>query len=122
MNERDPQTHAIIGAAFEVHNRLGCGFLESVYSAAFCVELSHCEIPFELEVPLNIQYRGERLECSYRADFICFGEIIVEIKSVEKLIPIHTSQIINYLKVTGFGRGLLLNFGAERLEFKRFVN
>ncbi len=122
MSERDPQTHAIIGAAFEVHNRLGCGFLKPVYSAAFCVELTHCNVPFELEVPLEIEYRGHPLGCSYRADFICFGEVIVEIKSVEKLIPVHTSQVINYLKATGYGRGLLLNFGSERLEFKRFVN
>lgn len=122
MDIRDPQTHAIIGASFEVHNRLGCGFLEPVYSAALSVELAHCEIPFEREVPLEIRYRERPLECTYRADLICFGDVIVEIKAVEKLAAVHTSQVINYLKATGFRKGLLLNFGTERLEFKRLVN
>jgi GxxExxY protein len=122
MDIRDPQTHAIIGASFEVHNRLGCGFLEPVYSAALSREFNHCEIPFEREVPLEIVYRGQPLDCTYRADFICYGEIIVELKAVDALAKIHTSQVINYLNATGIKRGLLLNFGTTSLEFKRLVN
>lgn len=121
MATRDPQTYAIIGAAFEVHRALGRGFLEGVYQAALAVELQLQKIPFQKEVDLPVQYKGTLLPCFFRPDFVCFDEIIIETKAVKELTKIEEAQIINYLKVSGFQRGLLINFGAESLEYKRFV-
>ncbi len=119
--EKDPQTHAIIGAAMEVHRTLGHGFLEPVYQEALALELSDRQIPFKREVELPVDYKGRRLACSYRADFICYESIIVELKALSALSGIEQAQVINYLKATGSRRGLLLNFGAPRLEIKRLV-
>lgn len=120
--ERDPQTYAIIGAAIEVHKELGPGFLEPVYQAALQIELERRGVPYEREVPLTIHYKGEPLPCTYRADFICYGGIIVELKSIKKLTEIEHAQVINYLKATGHQRALLFNFGSTSLEHKRFAN
>jgi GxxExxY protein len=84
-NLRDPETYAIIGAAMEVHRELGCGFLEAVYQDALAVELAHKCVPYAREVELDVYYRGERLSCSYRAGFICFDNIIVELKALPAL-------------------------------------
>lgn len=119
---RDPQTFAIIGAAIEVHRHLGPGFLEPVYHEALKIEFALRSIPFEHEVALPITYKGERLECSYRADFICYRDIIVELKALAALTTMEQAQLINYLKATGYRRGLLLNFGGTRIESKRMVN
>lgn len=119
--QKDPQTYAIIGAAMEVHNQLGCGFLEAVYQEAMEVELNARGIPVEREVNLPISYKGTRLSCSYRADFICFNEIVVEIKALSRLTTVETSQVLNYLKATNFLRGLLLNFGEPKLQYERLV-
>ena len=121
-SKRDPLTYAIIGAAIEVHTQLGSGFLEAVYHEALAIEMSRRDIPFQHEVPLQIRYKGQTLNAIYRADFICFETIIVEIKALKRLSGIEESQIINYLKVTGLETGLLLNFGASSLETKRFKN
>jgi GxxExxY protein len=121
-SKRDPLTYAIIGAAIEVHTQLGSGFLEAVYNEALAIEMSRRDIPFQHEVPLQIRYKGQTLNAIYRADFICFETIIVEIKALKRLSGIEESQIINYLKVTGLETGLLLNFGASSLETKRFKN
>ena len=118
---KDPRTFAIIGAAMEVHRQLGPGFLEPVYQEALTVELRLREIPFQREVVLPIHYKGQRLECSYRADFVCYGSVLLELKALDKLGPVEESQIINYLKITGMEVGLLLNFGTSRLEYRRFV-
>lgn len=118
---RDPQTYQIIGAAMEVHRVLGCGFLEAVYREAMRVEFSARQIPFRPEVELIITYKGIQLDCKYRADFICFDDVIVEIKAQSELTGIDQAQTLNYLKATGYRRALLLNFGAHSLQFERLV-
>jgi len=119
--EQDPQTHAIIGAAMEVHRTLGPGFLEPVYQEALAIELGERRIPFQRELELPVSYKGRRLACCYRADFVCYDSIITELKALSGLTGVEHAQVLNYLKVTGLRRGLLLNFGAPRLEIKRLV-
>jgi GxxExxY protein len=120
-DERDPQTFAIIGAALEVHNQLGHGFLEAVYQEALALEFRAREIQFAREISLEIAYKGQPLAAHYRADFICFGEVIVELKAQSMLTGVDEAQLINYIKATGFRRGLLFNFGAASLQYKRRV-
>ncbi|MGC1378085.1 MAG: GxxExxY protein [Anaerolineales bacterium] len=120
-DERDPQTFAIIGAAMEVHNQLGHGFLEAVYKDALVLECRAREIPFGREISLEVMYKGQPLATRYRADFICFNEIILEIKAQSALTGADEAQLINYLKATGFHRGLLINFGAPSLQYRRLV-
>ena len=120
--EKDPRTHAIIGAAMEVHKQLGNGFLEGVYQEALAIEFAERQIPFQREMDLSISYKGQLLKTNYRADFVCFESIVVELKAVLRLSGTEESQIINYLKATHLETGLLLNFGAKSLEFKRFRN
>ncbi len=108
----DEQSFAIIGAAMSVHRELGHGFLEAVYQEALAVELMNCAVPFAREVALPIRYRRQRLNTGYRADFLCFDEVMVEVKALERLTTGEESQVINYLKASGRARGLLLNFGG----------
>ena len=119
MDDRDEQTHAILGAAIEVHSELGAGFLESVYQEVLAREFLLRGIPFATEVERPILYKGERISTTCRADFMCFGEIVVELKALKTLSGLEESQLLNYLKATGIERGLLLNFGSPRLEVKR---
>ena len=119
--ERDPQTYAIIGAAMEIHRQLGHGFLEAVYRDAALIEFPLRQIPFEKEVTLPIKYKNILLPTHYRADFICYSEIIVEFKALSRLSNVEESQLLNYLKATGLKRGLLINFGAPSLQYKRLV-
>ncbi len=119
--QRDPQTYAIIGACMEVHRELGHGFLETVYQEALAIEFGERRIACERERGLPISYKGQRLNCSYKADFVCYGEIVVEIKSVARLVGPHEAQLINYLKASGMERGLLINFGAPSLEHRRLI-
>ncbi len=118
---RDPQTFAILGAAIEVHRQLGSGFLEPVYQEALAIEFHDQRVPFEREVPLPVLYKGSQLPCTYKADFVCFGEIIVELKALAALSTREQAQLLNYLKATGLRRGLLINFGGSRIESKRMV-
>jgi GxxExxY protein len=120
--KQDPRTYAIIGAAMEVHRQLGSGFLESVYQEALAKELARARVPFQREVELPIYYKGEQLPKTFRADFICYDAVVVEVKAILKLGPIEKAQIIHYLKATGFSLGLLINFGAGSLEYRRFIN
>ena len=121
MSERDPETHAVIGAAMEVHNILGPGFLESVYQDALAIEFALRGIPFAREVEIPILYKGVQLPSTYRADFLCFDLVVVELKAIKALTGGDQAQLINYLKATGTQRGLLINFGTPRLEYKRMV-
>ncbi|HKG80938.1 MAG TPA: GxxExxY protein [Pyrinomonadaceae bacterium] len=121
LTQRDPRTYRIIGAAMEVHRQLGCGFLEAVYQEAFALELKNREIPYSRELRFPVIYKGRRLNSQYRPDFICFGGVIVELKALSTLSRIEESQLINYLKVTGYQTGLLLNFGSRSLQQRRFV-
>jgi GxxExxY protein len=121
FDERDRQTYLIIGCAMEVHRYLGSRFLEPVYQAALEVELDAKTIPFSREVEMPILYKGHPLPVRYRADFVCFGEVLVELKAMERLTDREDSQVINYLSVSRVKRGLLLNFGSGSLQFRRFV-
>jgi GxxExxY protein len=119
--EQDPETYAIIGAAMEVHRCLGRGFLEMVYQEAPALEFQDHEIPFEREKGLPINYKDTILACAYKADFVCFGKIIVELKAVQRLGPVEKAQVINYLRATDLTLALLINFGAPSLEYERVV-
>jgi GxxExxY protein len=121
MPDRDPRTYAIIGAAMEVHRRLGHGFLEAVYQEALEIELAHRGIPFRRQVELPIRYRDTILRTFYVADFIGYDSVIVELKALSALDSVHEAQVINYLKATGLSTGVLINFGAPSLEYRRLV-
>ncbi len=117
------EVYAIVGAAMEVHSVLGNGFLEAVYQSAIKLELSKRQIPYETEKELPVFYKGEKLDISYRADLICYGKIIVELKAIDRLTSKEESQLLNYLSATGLRVGLLINFGSRgKLEWKRFAN
>lgn len=118
----DPQTYQIIGAAMAVHSELGCGFLERVYKTALPIEFQSRGIEFSKEVVLPIEYKSRVLDIDYKADFMCWKEIIVEVKAVDSIHDRHVAQLINYLKASRLKRGLLLNFGATSLQHKRVVN
>ena len=109
-------TGQIIGAAIEVHKQLGPGLLESTYQACLCHELELRGISFECQKPLPLEYKGIRLECGYRIDLLVAGLVIVEIKSVEALAPIHEAQLLTYLKLTGIKVGFLINFNVVVLK------
>ncbi len=118
---RDPETYAVIGAGMEVHREMGCGFLEHVYHDSLAIEFEERGIPFQRQVELCVYYKGRALDCTYRADFICYGSIIVEIKAIKTLTGVDRDQVINYLKATRLHRAILLNFGASSLEYERIV-
>ena len=113
--------YQIIGACMDVHRQLGCGFLETVYHEALGIELTKRNIPFESEKKLNIYYKGQMLEKSYRADIVCYDKIIVEIKAIDGLVLQHEAQLLNYLAATNLRIGYLVNFGMPSLQYKRLI-
>lgn len=109
-------TKKIIYAAIDVHRELGPGLLESAYQACLSHELALRGIPFQTEVPLTIPYKGMRLDCGYRLDLVVDRNVVVELKSIEKVLPIHHSQLMTYLRLSGIRVGLLINFNVEVLR------
>jgi GxxExxY protein len=113
-------TEKIFRATFAVHNALGAGFLERVYANALAVELTAQGIALQNELPLKIQYRNT-IVGDYIADLVVEGRVLVELKACASLDPVHTAQILNYLRASGIRVGLLINFGRPKLEYRRFV-
>lgn len=118
----DPRTFEIIGAAMEVHREFGPGFLEGVYQDALEIEFQLRGIPYEREKAIVIKYKGQPLNHRYRADFVCYDEILVETKALKQLVSTDVAQTLHYLHATGLKLGLLINFGAPSLEHRRFAN
>lgn len=118
----EKESYAIRGAIFEVYREMGAGFLEAVFQECLEKELALAGIPFTAQPELTLHYKGERLKQTYRADFICFEKIIIEIKAVSALAREHTAQTINYLKATGHRLAFLVNFGAHgKVHIERIV-
>lgn len=115
------ESYQITGAFFAVYNELGPGFLESVYQEALALEFTELDIPFKEQFGMDIIYKEKVLNKKFYADFLCFDDIIIEIKAVEKTTKEHESQILNYLKATKKPLGFLINFGAPKLSIKRFT-
>jgi len=123
MLHEEELTERIIGALIEVHRTLGPGLLESAYQACTAREFALRGFPFEQELPLPLEYKGVHVDCGYRLDFMVTGKVIVELKTVESLQPIHEAQLLTYLRLTGCKVGLLVNFNVPVLKhgIKRLV-
>ena len=115
------ESFKINGAIYEVHKALGPGLLEKVYQEALEKELKFQGIPFEREKSFTITYKGEELEQKYIADFVIYDKIVVELKALEELLPVHKAQVINYLAITGLKLGLLVNFNTRQVKPERIV-
>jgi len=120
--DKDPLTQKVIGCAIEVHRTLGPGLLESTYETCLCYELGLARIAHRKQVPLPINYKGVLIDCAYRIDLLVQDSLIVEIKSVDALCPIHYAQLLTYMKLADLQTGLLINFNVPRLidGVKRF--
>ena len=116
------ETYRILGACFSVYRDKGCGFLEAVYQECLAINFEEQGVPFVEQKPLALQYRGRTLKQTYKADFICFGKILLELKAASHLTDEHRAQVLNYLHATGLTLGLLLNFGHyPKLEYERIA-
>jgi GxxExxY protein len=128
LNERQVRANEVsrqvIGAAIEVHRALGPGLLEPTYQNCLCRELELREIPFASELPLPLEYKGLHLECGYRLDILVDDLVVVELKAVEKIQPVHEAQVLTYLRLTNLWLGLLINFNVPILKegIRRIVN
>jgi GxxExxY protein len=114
-DHKDPRTSAIVGAAIEVHRHLGPGLLESAYEECLCHELHLRGIDFRRQIDLPVEYKGLKLDCGYRLDLIVNEEVVVELKCVEKVLPVHEAQLLTYMQLTGKQVGLLINFNVPQL-------
>jgi GxxExxY protein len=112
----DRLSYDLVGAAIEVHRQLGPGLLESAYEACLCKELFLRQITFERQVALPLHYRGLSVDCGYRLDLIVAGLVVVEVKSVSRVLPVHRAQSLTYLKLLGLNLGLIINFNVEMLR------
>ena len=112
---RDPRTSAVIGAAIEVHRHLGPGLLESAYEECLCHELHLRGLEFKRQLEIPVLYKGLKLDCGYKLDLVVQEEVILELKSVEKLLPVHEAQLLTYLRLAGKKVGLLINFNVPSL-------
>ncbi len=123
MAENDPLSEKVIGLAIDVHKTLGPGLLETVYEQYLCHELKENVVQFERQVAVPITYKAANLECGFRADVIVEKTLLVEIKALERLLPVHQAQVLTYLKLSGIGRGLLINFNTKLLKngIQRYV-
>lgn len=116
------ESYQIVGLCMKIHSKLGSGFLEKVYQEVLAKELKEAEVPFKAEVKLEIFYNEEKLKKWYKADFICFDKIILEIKAQKFIGEPEYRQLRNYLKATGYNLGILVNFGTPSLTYKRIIN
>lgn len=114
--ELEELSAAVIGAAIEVHRELGPGLLESAYEECLCHELTLRKIPFARQVPLPVSYKGVQLDCGYRMDLLIAGQLVLELKSVERIEPIHEAQLLTYLRLSRCKVGLLINFNVPLLK------
>jgi GxxExxY protein len=114
-DEKDPRTGAVIGAAIEVHREVGPGLLESAHEECLYHELHLRGLSFERQVPLPVFYKGLNLDCGYKIDLIVKGEVVVELKAIERILPVHEAQLLTYLKISGKRVGLLINFNSPLL-------
>jgi GxxExxY protein len=121
--EFDELSRTVIGCAIEVHRTLGPGLLESTCRQCVAYELSEKQIPLQMEVPLPVRYKNILLDCGYRIDLLVSADLIIEIKSVETLLPIHQAQILTYMRLAKIPIGLLINFNVTKLQngIKRFI-
>ena len=115
-SDNDRLTERVIGLAIEVHRQLGPGLLESAYEECLCFELRRAELAFRRQVALPVVYKSVRLDCGYRLDVVVEERLILELKTVERLLPIHEAQVITYLRLSGIPAGLLLNFNTAVLK------
>ncbi|NCC32883.1 MAG: GxxExxY protein [Chloroflexia bacterium] len=116
MESQGQLSHNVIGAAIEVHRALGPGLLESAYETCLCHELGLRGLSFQRQVPLPLTYKGVQLDCGYRIDLVVAGELLLELKAVEQILPIHEAQLLTYLRLTGIKLGLLINFNVPVLK------
>ncbi len=116
IEERDPLTDRVIGLAIEVHRGLGPGLLESAYEECLCFELKQNGIPFNRQVALPVIYKSVKLDCGYRMDIVVDEKLVLELKTVERLLPLHDAQLLTYLKLSGLPTGLILNFNVPVLK------
>jgi len=120
---KDPLTDQVIGLAIEVHRELGPGLLESAYEQCLCHEFANANLGFERQKSIGIDYKGTKLDCGFRADLIVESKLLIELKAIERILPIHEAQLLTYMKLSEIGTGLILNFNTRVLKdgIKRMV-
>lgn len=121
LHEADPEIEAVVEAAMAVYRELGHGYVVGVYRDALAIECDERAIPYKRDVPVHVHYKGHDLDTGYAADMVCHDDILIIIKTVDQLDKPDDLELISHLKATGYRRGLMLNFGLERLEFRRIV-